>query len=105
MFRHRNFGYTTPVPQPIMDEVEVDTVDENGVISVSFVQKPNEEIAKELPAYSDYQLSTLLASGVPLKEVNAKVLDVEPSAEQIEAAVSELERADKTNEVNNPQND
>lgn len=101
MFRHRKI-YSRPVfPRPIMDEVGVEKVDENGVVTVDFVERPNSDIEAELPNYSDYQLSSLLAANVPLQPVNSKILDSEPTSDQIEQAVSELERADSEKQVTN----
>ena len=101
MFRHRKI-YSRPVfPRPIMDEVEVEKVDENGVVTVDFVERPNSDIEAELPNYSDYQLSSLLAANVPLQPVNSKILDSEPTSEQIEQAFSELERVDSDKQVTN----
>lgn len=94
MFRHRNIKAVPAVPRPIMDEVEVETVDANGVRLVSFQQVSNEQVATSLPAYSDYQLSALLAANVPLQPVSAQVLDAIPTDAQLDAAMTELERMD-----------
>lgn len=94
MFRHRNIKAVPAVPRPIMDEVEVETVDANGVRFVSFQQVSNEKVATSLPAYSDYQLSALLAANVPLQPVNAQVLDAIPTDAQLDAAMTELENMD-----------
>lgn len=101
MFRFRKFSYRPPTPCKIYDEVEVEKVDENGVATVEFVNKPNSDIEASLPAYSDYQLSSLLAANVPLQPVNSKILDSEPTSDQIEQAVSELERVDSGKQVTN----
>lgn len=97
MFRHRNIKAVPAVPRPIMDEVEVETVDANGVRLVSFQQISNDKVASSLPAYSDYQLSTLLAANVPLQPVNAQVLDSIPTDAQLDAAMTELENMDNDN--------
>lgn len=94
MFRHRNIKAVPAVPRPIMDEVEVETVDANGVRLVAFQQVSNEKVAASLPAYSDYQLSALLAANVPLQPVNAQVLDAVPTDAQLDAAMTELENMD-----------
>lgn len=97
MFRHRNIKAVPAIPRPIMDEVEVESVDANGVRLVSFQQISNDKVASSLPAYSDYQLSTLLAANVPLQPVNAQVLDAIPTDAQLDAAMTELENMDNDN--------
>lgn len=94
MFRHRNVKAVFAVPRPIMDEVEVETVDANGVRLVSFQQASNAKVATSLPAYSDYQLSSLLAANVPLQPVKAQVVNAVPTDAEMDAAMSELERMD-----------
>lgn len=103
MFRFRRNKPTPILPRPIMDEVENEQVDENGVTLVSYAQVPNSEIASKLPSYSDYQLSKLLAANVPLQQVNAAVLDSVPSDETIEQTMTALEERDKVS--NEPSND
>lgn len=94
MFRHRKFTSIPVVPRPIMDEVQVEKVDENGVITVNFVERPNSVLESELPNCSDYQLSGLLAANVPLQPVNSQVLDAVPTDAQLDAAMTDLERMD-----------
>lgn len=96
MFRHRKIKAVPAIPRPIMDTVEVEKVDDNGVTTVDFIERPNSAVEAELPNYSDYQLSALLAAHVPLQPVNAQVLDAVPTEAQIDAAVSELENIDNT---------
>ena len=103
MFRFRKSRPVRVVPRPIMDEVPHEQVDDNGVTVVTYCQVPNSEIARDLPNYSDYQLSKLLAANVPLQPVNAAVLDSVPSDEVIEQTMSALEERD--NESNEPSND
>lgn len=94
MFRHRNIKAVFAVPRPIMDEVEVETVDANGVRLVSFQQSSNAKVAASLPAYSDYQLSALLAANVPLQPVKAQVVNAVPTDAEMDAAMTELENMD-----------
>lgn len=94
MFRHRNIKAVFAVPRPIMDEVEVETVDANGVRLVSFQQSSNAKVAASLPVYSDYQLSALLAANVSLQPVKAQVVNAVPTDAEMDAAMSELERMD-----------
>lgn len=94
MFRHRNIKAVLAVPRPIVDEVEVETVDANGVRLVSFQQVSNEKVASSLPAYSDYQLSALLAANVPLQPVKAQVVNAVPTDAEMDAAMTELENMD-----------
>lgn len=94
MFRHRNIKAVFAVPRPIMDEVEVETVDANGVRLVSFQQTSNSKVATSLPAYSDYQLSALLAANVPLQPVKAQVVNAVPTDAEMDAAMTELENMD-----------
>lgn len=94
MFRHRNIKAVPAVPRPIMDELEVETVDANGVRLVSFQQVSNEKVATSLPAYSDYQLSALLAANVPLQPVKAQVVNAVPTDAEMDAAMTELENMD-----------
>lgn len=94
MFRHRNIKAVFAVPRPIMDEVEVETVDANGVRLVSFQQVSNANVATSLPAYSDYQLSALLAANVPLQPVKAQVVNTVPTDAEMDAAMTELENMD-----------
>lgn len=98
MFRHRNIKVVPAVPRPIMDEVEVETVDANGVRLVSFQQVSNAKVATSLPAYSDYQLSALLAANVPLQPVKAQVVNAVPTDAEMDAAMTELENIDNTSE-------
>lgn len=104
MFRHRNIKAVPAVPRPIMDEVEVETVDANGVRLVSFHQVSNDKVASSLPAYSDYQLSALLAANVPLQPVKAQVVNAVPTDSQIEAAITELEKMDNNDDSDNSDN-
>lgn len=95
MFRFRKNKPVRVVPRVIMDEVPKETVSEDGVTLVSYVEVPNTEIASTLPSYSDYQLSKLLEANVPLRQIDAAVLDAVPSDETIESVVSDLENRDK----------
>ena len=104
MFRCRKSRHIPVVPRPIMDEVEVETVDSNGVINVSYAEVTNESLANKLPAYSDYQLSNLLAANVPLQPVNAQVLDSVPTDDQMLHALDELERLDDPESKVEPSN-
>lgn len=101
MFRHRNIKAVPAVPRPIMDEVEVETVDANGVRLVYFQQVSNAKVATSLPAYSDYQLSALLAANVPLQPVKAQVVNAVPTDAQMEAAITELEKMDNNDDSDN----
>lgn len=98
MFRHRKIKAVSAVPRPIMDEVEVETIDANGVRLVSFQQVSNAKVATSLPAYSDYQLSALLAANVPLQPVKAQVVNAVPTDAEMDAAMTELESIDNTSE-------
>ena len=102
MFRHSKFVTQSACkPSIVYDDVEVNTVDDNGVINVSFVQKPNEEVVHDLPNLSDYKLSSLLAAGVSLQQLPADVLDTRPSSDTIEDVVTSLEKSDKSKSDNN----
>lgn len=107
MFRFRKNKPVRFVPRPIVDDVIQQQVDENGVTFVTYVKKNNSEVAKDLPAYSEYQLSKLLDANVPLRPVAANILDSVPSDETIENVVSSLEKSDVNSDkvIDEPLND
>lgn len=107
MFRFRKNKPVRVVPRSVVDDVMQQHVDENGTVMVTYVKKQNSEIAKTLPAYSEYQLDKLLAANVPLHTVSSNILDTVPSDETIESVVSSLEKADvNSNEpIDEPLND
>lgn len=45
-----------------------------------FVRKSVDDIVPDLPSPDNFTLEKAIQAGVPLKEVNSKILDVEPSA-------------------------
>ena len=98
-FRFRSNRLRPVVPQPVNDIVQVSNVDENGVELVTFVSRPNSEVAKTLPSCDDYKLEELLKANVPLQPVLANVLDTVPSSEKIESIVTNIEKLDNSDNV------
>lgn len=88
-FRFRKYSHPHPIPMPINEDV-LQSSFENGVEVCSVVSVPNYEYAKGIPVYTDYQLSTLLAAGVPLQPVSTNLLDETPSPEFINNYVNNL---------------
>ena len=103
-FRFRRNRLRPVVPHPVNDVVQVSNVDENGVELVTFVSRPNSEVAKTLPSCADYKLEELLKANVPLQPVAANVLDAVPSSEKIEDIVTNIEKLDNSNESVEPSN-
>lgn len=66
-FRNHKFNVPRPVPEQVFEEVVKETP-RKGVIFCDVVKQPVD--SSSLPAYDDYQLSRLLAAGVPLQQIN-----------------------------------
>ncbi len=99
-FRFRKNRLRAVIPQPVNDVVQVSNVDDNGVELVTFVSRPNSEVAKTLPSCADYKLEELLKANVPLQPVAANVLDSVPTAEKIDDIVTNIEKLDGDNTDN-----
>lgn len=80
-FRNHKFRSPRPVPSQVFEEVVKETP-RNGVVFCEVVTQPVD--SSMLPAYSDYQLSRLLAAGVPLQQINVEhMLDCSPSSAEL----------------------
>lgn len=75
--------------QVVKDIVKTFIVDD-GVEKVSFVAVDNSEVTSKIPSADEYSLQNLLRAGVPIKQVNAAVLDFVPSEAQINNIVEHL---------------
>lgn len=76
---------------PVEDVVQRFSVDSARVQRVSFVSVDNADVCAKIPRPEDYSLENLLRAGVPLKIVNASILDGDsPSDEQISKIVDSL---------------
>lgn len=104
-FRARKNYFSTPVPYRVVEQVEVNSVDENGVTHSSIVLQDNSVSASSIPAPSDYRLEDLIAAGVPLQPVNCQLLssldDVTASA--IVNRVINSDSHDTSDESSNPE--
>lgn len=80
-FRNHKFHVPRPVPSQVFEEVVKETP-RNGVVFCEVVKQPVD--SSSLPAYDDYQLSRLLAAGVPLQQINVEhMLDASPSSVEL----------------------
>lgn len=92
MFKHSRVKQTWPAPEQVQELVPKSSfVSSLGADVVSFEVQPAD--GASLPNYSDYQLSALLASGVPLNDLSQVQLDAPPSA-------SDLQQLEKTLDIN-----
>lgn len=103
-FRFRRNRLCPVIPKPVNDVVQVSNFDENGAELVTFVSRPNSEVAKILPSCADYKLEELIKANVPLQPVAANVLDIVPSSEKIEDIVNYIEKLDNSSENIEPSN-
>ena len=80
-FRNHKFRTPRPAPSQVFEEVVKETP-HNGVVFCEVVTQPVD--SSTLPAYDDYQLSRLLAAGVPLQQINVEhMLDGSPSSVEL----------------------
>lgn len=80
-FRNHKFNVPRPVPSQVYEEVLKETP-RNGVVFCEIVKQPVD--SSSLPAYDDYQLSRLLAAGVPLQQINVEhMLDGSPTSAEL----------------------
>ena len=80
-FRNHKFNVPRPVPEQVFEEVVKETP-RNGVIFCEVVKQAVD--SSSLPAYDDYQLSRLLAAGVPLQQINVDhLLDGTPTSVEL----------------------
>lgn len=94
-FRNHKFHAPRPVPLQVYEEVVKETP-RNGVIFCEVVKQPVD--SSLLPAYDDYQLSRLLAAGVPLQQINVEhILDGSPTSVEL-SQVEKLLDNDLSNE-------
>lgn len=86
----KSFGRSC-MTESVNDVVQRLQADSSGVERVSFVAVDNADVCSKIPSPSDYSLENLLRAGVPLKQVNASILDGDvPSDEQISKIVDSL---------------
>lgn len=80
-FRNHKFNVSRPVPEQVFEEV-VKEIPRNGVVFCELIKQPVD--SSSLPAYDDYQLSRLIAAGVPLHQINVDhLLDGTPSSAEL----------------------
>lgn len=80
-FRNHKFRAPRPVPEQVFEEAVKETP-RNGVVFCDVVKQPVD--SSTLPAYDDYQLSRLLAAGVPLQQINVEhMLDGSPTSAEL----------------------
>lgn len=73
-FRNCSFNPSFESPQCVFEDViKEDVVD--GVVISTLVTVKSSDLSSSLPSYSDYKLSALLASGVPLTPVNPVIFN------------------------------
>ena len=100
MSKFRNFmPRGTVVPQKIFLDKQTSIVDDDGVSR--FVVVSSDVSSSKVPKPSEYELQTLLASGIPLNRVNPVVVDSVPSSSQLENAVSQVIENKDINNSNN----
>ena len=76
---------------PVKDVVQRLSADSAGFLPVVFVSVDNADLCSKIPRPEDYSLENLLRAGVPLKQENPSILDVDvPSQEQISKIVDSL---------------
>ncbi len=96
-FRNHKFNVPHPVPLQVYEEVIKETP-RNGVVFCEVVNQPVD--SSTLPAYDDYQLSRLLAAGVPLQQINVEhMLDVSPSSVELSQVEKMLDN-DLSSDIN-----
>lgn len=97
-FRNHKFHVSRPVPKQVFEEVVKETP-RNGVIFCEVVKQPVD--SSSLPAYDDYQLSRLLAAGVPLQQINVEhILDGSPTSAELSQVEKLLDNDLSTNSDN-----
>ena len=98
-FRNHKFKVPRPVPEQVFEEVVKETP-RNGVVFCEVVKQPVD--SSTLPSYDDYQLSRLLAAGVPLQQINVEhLLDGTPTSAEI-SQVEKLLDNDLSNDTDTP---
>lgn len=94
-FRNHNFRSPRPVPEQVFEEVVKETP-RNGVVFCEVVKQPVD--SSSLPFYDDYQLSRLLAAGVPLQQLNVEhLLDGTPTSAELSQVEKLLDNDLSTN--------
>lgn len=96
-FRNHKFSPVVIPPTPVDDEVFSTTFVGNVETPVARIV-PNKELSANLPAPSAYRLSDLLAAGVPLTQVNSKVITT-PEAELSSVVDSVLGSSEFSREI------
>lgn len=105
-FRNHKFSPVVTPPTPVDDEV-MSTTFVGNVETPVVCLVPNKELSANLPAPSAYRLSDLLAAGVPLTQVNSKVITT-PEAELssvVDSVLGSSEFSRETASDKNSQND
>lgn len=98
-FRNHKFNVPRPLPSQVYEEVVKETP-RNGVVFCELIKQPVD--SSSLPAYDDYQLSRLLAAGVPLQEINVDhLLDGTPTSAEL-SHVEKLLDNDLSNDTESP---
>lgn len=97
MFRTRKFNTCPPSPKEFTVPVSQDFMTDDGTRCSHIVQVPASSIAQQLPNISDYKLSALLRSGVPLDVVPSNILDAVPTEAQASAFLDSLSKSNSSN--------
>lgn len=89
MFKHSRVKQTWPSPEQVRELVpKTSFAPSLGTDVVVFEEQPVD--GSSLPNYSDYQLSNLLAAGIPLDDLSSVKIDGAPSDADISAIENSL---------------
>ena len=89
MFKHSHLQQRWPSPVQVNEIVPTKSfVPALGTDVVVYEELPVD--GSTLPSYSDYQLSKLLAAGVPLDDLSSVTIDSEPSDADISVIANKL---------------
>lgn len=89
MFKHSRVKQTWSFPEQVYELVPKTSFSPSlGTDVVVFEEQPVD--GSSLPSYSDYQLSYLLAAGIPLDDLSSVKIDCAPSDADISAIENSL---------------
>lgn len=95
MFKHSRFKHHWPSPEQVHELVPTTSFSPSlGTDVVVYHEQPVD--GSSLPPYSDYQLSNLLAAGIPLDDLSNVKIDGVPSEADLLAIENSL-NIDETN--------
>lgn len=98
MFRTRKFNTCPPSPKEFSVPVLQEYYEADGTKCCHVVNVPSSSVGHDLPNIEDYQLSSLLAAGVPLNPVSSNVLDNAPSEAEANVFLDSLDKLTNTND-------